>query len=505
MSFILTRSFKNTVLSKYFVFAGILLILYFFIGFGNYIYMQPQGFHFSRQTDSLSFIYNYLYNGFDFFYTANFNLNSIEGRAASEFPLFYYLYAFIIKLFNTDHSIVRIINLVLVFISMFFLFRSIEMITKNTWLSMTLSCLFFSSTVFLHYAVSYIPDVNSLALCFIGIYLSLNYLLNNNHVSFYLAVVTFTLCVLIKPTYLIYYGTFIFIALLRQRELKQIAIISISMAVIVSWVYYIQVYNKTYEQYYYLTTLKPLWKCTPEQRTEVYDFVLNYWYSKYYYQSSFHFFYVLLIVAPYLFFKNRKNMLTIYALMVLTGCILYFFTFFIQFKDHDYYFITIIPGIAITISVLMSYLFDQFKKNFIQVAFTIALMVLTALSLNYAREKLSDRYLKSFISGSEIGYKFKGIDTYLDSLDIDRAAKLVIVGDITPNGGLFFTKRKGYPFADLDGENEALIKDKLIKSDYLIIPGSLKSKFDKKLYICYNDLDLRLIGSFRNNFIYKVK
>lgn len=481
------------------------MILYFFLGFGNYVFLQPQGYHFSRQTDSLSFIYNYLYNGFDFFYTANFNLNSVEGRAASEFPLFYYVYALIMKVFNTDDSIVRIINLLLVFLSMFFLFRSLELITKNTWLAITLSCLFFSSTVLLHYAVSYIPDVNSIALCFIAIYFSLNYLLENDGRSFNLAVIFFTLCVLIKPTYLIYYGTFIFLALLRQRKLNQIIYISISMIAVLSWIYYIKKYNQKFEQYYYLTSLKPLWKCSPEQRNDVFDFVLNYWYSKYYYQSTFHFFFALLIVAPYLFLKNQKNLLTKYALLVLTGSVVYFLTFFVQFKDHDYYFITIIPAIAISITVLLHYIFQLIKKESLKVSLNIGLMILTVLSLNYAREKLSDRYSKSFISGSEIGYKFKGIDTYLDSLNIQKSARLVILGDITPNGGLYFTKRKGYPFADLEGENEALIRDKLINSEYLIIPGSLKSKFDKKLYICYNDLDLSLIGSFRNNFIYKVK
>lgn len=494
--------FSKIFKSKLFLFFVLAIISFYFYDFQKYFFLQPQGFHFSRQTDSLSFIYNYIENGFNFLNISNYNLNSFEGRAASEFPVFHYFYAIIIKLFKSDYSLIRILNLTLVYTSLYYLYKTIDLFINNQFSSLVLTFLFFSSTILIHYSCNFLPDVNSVALCFIGNYFAILFFKINKFEDFLKASLFLTLSILIKPSYIIYIISFYTISFYYNLKLKHFATITLCFVLILFWILYIKYYNAIYHQYYYLTKLKPIWNCTTNEINDVIDFVLNYWYTKYYYQSTFHLFFAIILFSPYIVIKNYKNNYTKYVILLICGILLYFLLFFKQFKDHDYYFITMIPAISIIITFFYARLKELIQIKWIS-DFTIFLIVLiTILSINYSKEKLIDRYQKSFISGAIIGYELQGCDKYLDSIHIDKNQKFLVLGDETPNGSLFFIKRKGWTVANLEGENEAYFKVQLLKTNYLIITAQQMRYFNKKSYICYDAQD---IIKFRNNIIIKIR
>ncbi len=66
-------------------FIGLLLIYYLFAGTFWQLFEFPQGIHFIRQTDSLSFLSNYYHFAAGFFEPQVFNLSSTDGKAANEF------------------------------------------------------------------------------------------------------------------------------------------------------------------------------------------------------------------------------------------------------------------------------------------------------------------------------------------------------------------------------------------------------------------------------------
>jgi len=70
-----------------------IIAIFFFLEFEKVFFLGPRGIHFMRQTDSLSFVSQYFNEGFNFFNPKLFNLKNIEGRAACEFPIIYYLTA----------------------------------------------------------------------------------------------------------------------------------------------------------------------------------------------------------------------------------------------------------------------------------------------------------------------------------------------------------------------------------------------------------------------------
>ena len=55
-------------------FVLLLIICFYFLNFHSYFFAQPQGVHFNRQIDGLSFVSNYYHNGFDFFHPELYNL-----------------------------------------------------------------------------------------------------------------------------------------------------------------------------------------------------------------------------------------------------------------------------------------------------------------------------------------------------------------------------------------------------------------------------------------------
>ena len=87
------------------IFVCFLIALYVILDFQTILFLQPQGIHFIRQTDCLSFVANYVNNGMHFFTPQVFNLHSADGKAACEFPVLYYLTALCYHAFNQHEFI----------------------------------------------------------------------------------------------------------------------------------------------------------------------------------------------------------------------------------------------------------------------------------------------------------------------------------------------------------------------------------------------------------------
>ena len=75
------------------VFLFLLFLIFFLLGFQVYLFLQPIGLHYVRQTDSLAFVDFYQNNGFNFFEPGGWFLGDSDGKTAGEFPVLYYLTA----------------------------------------------------------------------------------------------------------------------------------------------------------------------------------------------------------------------------------------------------------------------------------------------------------------------------------------------------------------------------------------------------------------------------
>jgi len=80
--------------------------------------------HMWRQADCLSFAKNYLENGFQFFKpSVHCTTSDNNNQTVSEFSIIYYFVALIWKVFGQHEFIFRLINMIIVFIGLYYLFK----------------------------------------------------------------------------------------------------------------------------------------------------------------------------------------------------------------------------------------------------------------------------------------------------------------------------------------------------------------------------------------------
>ena len=496
---------QNQISYSIIIFSAIsFLFIYFFTNIYFYLWYPPQGIHFSRQTDSLSFSTYFYLTGNHIFEPGNLNLDSSFGKCAAEFPIIYYFTSILYDFFGYNFYIHKSVTIVFLFIGFLFCNKSIFLLGNSIITTVFLSILFFSSTVILYYGSLYLPDIPAFSLTIVGFYFFLLYQKNQIKKDLVFMFFFLTLSSLIKASF--YYYEFVFFIViilnLQNKKIKSnlnILCFFISSVIIFSWYYYAILYNNFNHANHYSTSPVPFWKDSKERIMMAYDMVLNYWYSKYYFQSTMHFFLVTILVYTIFIKKNLADIILI-LLLLLSTCI-YFSLFLVQFIDHDYYFIVNVPFIIITISIFYFNIEKRIKNIYMKFITTLFLITLSLLSLNYAKLNLHRRYTNNIDSFSVVGYQLSNVNKFLDSLKIKKDAKFIVIGDKTKNGSLVFLNKFGWTYENFNHKQTEIIYN-FSNADYLVVLSPSKNRIPKiffqKLYRCkkYNYL---------NNDIYSLK
>jgi len=472
---------------KYFIFFVLLSFVYIILDYHSILFYRPQGIHFIRQTDSLSFVANYFNNGTNFFEPQVFNLSSIEGRATSEFPILYYVTSLFYKLFDEQEFILRLITVTIVSFGFFSLFKLLILLLKDIFYAFIFSFLFLSSTVLLYYTNNYLPDASALGFTLAGWYY---FFLSEKQDKKYLIITfsLFTISSLLKATYFINpisaILTILIVDLLKKDNLihtiksnsKALIAFLVATLLLISWNIFVISYNATNQDTYFLVTTRPIWNMSLHQIIEIWDYVSNYWFSKYYFQSTIHFFVIVCILGTIFSSKANKTIL-IPSIFLLIGSTFYLLLFFAQFKDHDYYFITLIPTIILLVINGFTTIRNKFPKVLNNYIAKILLLSLTVLSMKYASTKLEGRY--NFDDDfSKISIVLSDARTYIDTQEISKDAKFIVFTDKSPNGGLYFLNRKGWNIKDTSELNIKKINEyKRLGADYLVNTTSINFNY----------------------------
>ena len=417
-----------------------------------------------------------------FFTPQVFNLHSADGKAACEFPVLYYLTALCYHAFNQHEFILRLITILIASIGFLHLFQ----LLKNRFDSFThafiFSFVFISSTVMLYYTNNFLPDASALGFTFIGTFLFFKFVDNkNNKRILYMCFAFYTLASLLKVTYFINPVT-AFISILIYGNPKKNGLIStlknntlllkvfaLATITVLSWNLYVSYYNNINNDHYFLIRPMPVWLMSKPQIYEVVDYIFNFWFSKYYYPTTFHLFFIL-TAAGIFFIKKSDRIILIPGIILAIGSLCYMLLFFSQFKDHDYYFITLIPAIVLINASSFITLKNKFPRLINNWITKLLFLTICFLSLNYAKAKLMQRYTNSHDQFSETGFQLVNAKQFLDSLNIPSDAKIIIIKDQTPNGGLYFINRQGWNIKDTTAANAGLLKTYINQgADYILL------------------------------------
>jgi hypothetical protein len=240
----------------------------------------------------------------------------------------------------------------------------------------------------------------------------------------------------------------------------------VGLLLIAGWYLYLIYYNNINHVVSFLTTAMPIWKLSNEKISIVWDYIRHYWYYLYYYPTSFHVMMAILAIGLFLIKKSNKTIL-VFTTLTFLGSVGYIILFFNQFKDHDYYFLTLIPTIIFLVTNSFIAIKNKYPKPVNSWISKLILITIVVLSLNFGREKLANRYATPDIIYSPIGIQLNGGEHYLKRNNIQPSETVIVIKDNTRNGSLYFLNRRGWTFAD----TTELAKSSAIfsQSDYLIL------------------------------------
>ena len=362
-----------------FIFLLVLLFVAYLYNYHEIIQKRPESVHRWRQSDCASLALNYYQGGMKFFQPETHNLTSDGGTTSkactSEIPVLYYTVAALYHLLGYNEIIFRILNTLIFFIGLYYLFRLFQYLIKDGVWSILLTIFLFTSPVLVYYANSFISNSGALAFSMAGWYYFVIYYHQRKMKYFYWMVVFLLLAASFKVSSLFSLfaiagillgevsGLFHFKKRVFIKPMLQLGLLGLVVLVVFVWLLYASKYNSIHDCSYFSTTIFPIWNLDKESIIDVLNKIELIWLPHYY--SS----YAMLFlgagtVLVIIFIKRNLKILNLALLLLLLQVIVYILLQFWTFADHDYYTIDIYVVPFVLLASVFLYFKGEVSKNF---------------------------------------------------------------------------------------------------------------------------------------------
>jgi hypothetical protein len=510
-----------------FLFVILLIIISFFYKYQEIVFKKPQSIHKWRQSDCASIALNYYQDGMHFFHPETNNLTSDGGTTGkcctSEIPILYYSVACLYKIFGHHDYIYRIFNTLIFFTGLFFLYRLLQYVLKDTFWAISITLLFFTSPVLVFYGNNFLTNSSALAFSIIAWYFFIRFLFESIPKWFYISIVCFFLAAAFKVTALFSLIAITCICLLELFNLNEfkentklfkqpvrfITPILLIFIVIGLWLKYANYYNHKHDCSYFSTTIFPIWDLTKEEIKEIATHIKDAWLDQYFHKSV-----LLFIICSFIFvifsFKKNNKFLLFGILFIFIEAIVYILFQFWTFSDHDYYTIEmyILPVLIIisAFDVLKRHYFKFFNSLISKIVFLFFLL----FNIYYAQAKMNERY-NSWMNDYPQNKDLYSITPYLRQIGLTPNDTIISIPDGS-HASLYLMNQKGWteyidahfnkgtptPYNhDSIGIQASINKG----AKYLVINGI--GELYKKPYLQYYCKNL--IGRYNNVLIFQLK
>jgi hypothetical protein len=215
--------------------------------------------------------------------------------------------------------------------------------------------------------------------------------------------------------------------------------------------------------------------------------------------TTFHFFFAVFLF--YILFLKKKRADLLLIIFLILASVIYMGLFLIQFIHHDYYFIAVIPSIILIVSIANIDFLKKIKSIALKNMVCLLILILSLVSLNFAKLNMHRRYTNNIDFSSIVHYQLRDANVLLDSLDIKKYSKFIVVGDRTQNGSLVLLNRFGWTYANFNQDFGSL-KTNLPFAQYLLVLKPSANKLPEELR---KDLSHCQVINFRNNSIYNLQ
>ena len=430
-----------------------------FIGLGAWYYLpdlllsQPFGLHYIRQTDSLAFVEYFSLGKGNLLQPGTLDLNTgpDEGRTAGEFPIMYWLASVIDQACGRSTNSLRLLNFLLVVVGHAFFVQGVFKLTGRALLALGIGCCLWGSSVVAYYSCNFLPDAAAYGLALAGWGVFISTIASNGPQLNFPVAIALTLAGLIKATasmHLIAIGaTCLFLSSrkpgLSLRDWKRSAImLALGLATIATWHFWVIQYNSLHQAKYFLTSAAPIWSLSDERIAIIIDLIVRHWWTDYLHPSMWHALAIILLVALIRFRHVSEAVMTGIVLMS-AGSTAFLLLFFEKFADHDYYALHMMPLVGLLLlgggQAILSY-----NRAWVTTGLLMGLWGLAIASISLAHHDLGRRNRSKPDSYSRTGQLLMEYDESREALP--TSAKVVVLGDNTPNGALSRIRRQGWSF-----------------------------------------------------------
>lgn len=446
-----SEKYKNSIFTIVFV------IISLYYGQHQIITKPPMGIHRWRQADCASFALNYFQNGMNFFKPELHQLssdNSKTGYGVSEAPILYYFIAFLYRIFGFHDSFFRIINLIITFLGLFYLFKLSQLIIKNTFYSLIIPFIFYTSPVFIYYSSNFLTDITAISLIFAGWFYFICYITNSKKIYLYLSLFIFLVSGLLKITtainfiavFCIFLYEFLFIKKQNRIIKHPLTFFAISLTLsLIVFSYYLWVirYNSTHNTNYFNNRILPIWILDKEGIKEIWLFWKEGWWKEQFFNNKLIFSFVACLTFVIIYFKKLPYYFKIILIILFAGSLSYLLLWFSQFKYHDYY--TLVFMSFVYFLLIFFFRLVQLKNEKILNAWLPKIIAIFAMLylINFAKKEIFQRYYGFRVEEPKFTEYFS-IQPYIRSIGINETDTVISIPDWTNCYTLYLMNRKGY-------------------------------------------------------------
>jgi hypothetical protein len=451
-------TFENIKKWRHYIFLILLVGVSLYYNYHEIVFRQPQSIHAWRQSDCASIALNYYQNGMKLFAPETHNLTSDGGSTGkcctSEIPILYYCVAILYKIFGHHDSLFRILNTIIFFLGLFYLFKLFLYVLNDSFWAITLTLLIFTSPVLVYYGNNFLSNSSSLAFSFIGWYYFTRFVKERTLKWFFISATIFALAGAFKVT--AFFSLFAIAGVLVLEALKIIRFgssspifrsplklslsIFLSIFLVGSWVLYAHWFNNYHDCTYFSTTIFPIWDLTQPEIVKVLHNIKVLWLDSYFHPASLLFLILCTLVVMAMVKKGNK-LLNWIIFLIFLEVIFYILLQFWTFRDHDYYTIDIF---ILPVLILLS-TFDIIKNNFLKIFNSVVVKILFVFfllfNIYHAKQKIDERYsvLNNYFQMEDI-YK---LEPYLRQIGISPNDTIISIPDIS-HVTLYLMNQKGW-------------------------------------------------------------
>lgn len=413
-------------------------------------------------------------------FPGRFNVEYNHSITAGDLPIYEYIGAVILTVANTrDHLPLRIFYLILSITGLCFLYKLIMLISENSYfVSLGLVILALSSPTFIFYETGFIAGIPALSTVFIATYFYFKGYKNDNLKLSCVGISLFTLAALARLPFSI-----VLIAIscvegwqmIRKKEFskKKWIVLGISYLVIIAAFIYSNYIGNVYGSVF-------LNKCLParsfEHIIEIINAVYVKWGGEYFTYEHYMVFAIVLVLAVISMIINRGRISKVQGqylfivLVTLLGAVMYSLLMLTQFVDHDYYFI---DTFYLPLVLLLGFLLSQMPKPKIMLGVVLLVGVSAyILPAAYRVNEIVQNNHWGTTANTRVEYtNFEDSGQLLDSLGIEKEAKILVYNSYSPNLPFILMNRCGYTVSNVSEEN--VLKTLKWNSDYIVVQKNM--------------------------------